>query len=122
MISSELYKKVAEVIDNLITVQQLEEWLVPRLPAFLVDPNSSDADIIATIELGLAEMNDGIRTKEEFSKLLRDTIQEQNIILNWSPSSEYYKSGASNQTSQPVLDFAPFPLPDFITTSVAVQL
>jgi hypothetical protein len=100
MISSELYNKVIEVIDNQIDIKQLEEWLVPRLPIFLAEPDS--ADVVAAIELGLAEMSDGIRTKEEFSELLLDTIQEQGAILI---VDRLYEGRSSNQTSQTVLDF-----------------
>lgn len=100
MISSELYTKVVEVIDNQIDIKQLEEWLVPRLPTFLSDPDS--ADVVAAIELGLAEMSDGIRTREELSELLLDTIQEQGTILI---IDRLYEGGSSNQTSQTILDF-----------------
>ncbi len=74
MISSELRIMVLQYINSEISFEQLEEWIVPRLPVFLSDPNSVDADIVSAIELGLAEISDGLRNEEEFRELLNDEL------------------------------------------------
>lgn len=109
MISSELKDKVFQALDSSITVEQFEEWLVPRLPAFLASPNSADSNVVAAIELGLAEMSDNIRTRDEFLMLLKTAIQEEETILTIYPPSSLPEftvtSSSSSQTMQPTLDF-----------------
>lgn len=115
MISFELKEKIYQVIDSDITFEQLEEWLVPRLPEFLALPNSAEADVVSAIELGLAEMNDNIRTRDEFLALLQTVIREHDttLVTYHVPSSGSYTTGSLNQTSQYTLDF---------TTPVPVRL
>ena len=113
MISSELNTKISEVVESSITVDQFEEWLVPRLPFYISSPDSEDSDIIAEIELGLAEMSDNIRTRDEFLSLLRNILREQSVIIHSSLLSETTTNGSSNQTTQPITI-------DFTATSVPV--
>jgi hypothetical protein len=110
MISSELKDKVFQVINDELTVEQLEEWLAPRLPTFLASPNSADSDIVSAIELGLAEINDGIRTKDSLLRLLQSVIDGEEMILSFeshSSPSKFNVGESSNQTLQPTLDFMP---------------
>jgi hypothetical protein len=76
MLSYELEKMVLQYIRCEITIEQLEDWLVPRLPVFLRLPHSSDSDVVAAIELGLAEMSDEIRNEAEFREFLSDVLRE----------------------------------------------
>jgi hypothetical protein len=107
MISFELKEKIYQVIDGDISFEQLEEWLVPRLPELLILPNSTDSDVVSAIELGLAEMDDGIRTKDEFMALLQSVIQAQHttLVTYHVPPFDSYRTGSLNQTVQPTLDF-----------------
>lgn len=79
MLSSEFREKILEFIESNITAAQLEEWLVPKLPFFLRLPDTADADAVAATELGLAELNDGIRTIEELRSLLLDVLREYRV-------------------------------------------
>lgn len=110
MISLELKEKVNQVINNSMSVGELEEWLVPRLPALITPPNFVDSEVVAAIELGFAEMADHIRTEEEFIKFLEDVLNEQlTTFISYSTgASETYDvsvSGSSNQTITPQLIF-----------------
>lgn len=80
MLSYELSEKVTKYLDKEISLSELEEWIVPRLPIFLQSPQSSDAEVISAFELGLAEMTDSIRTEDEFRKLLQQALSEQSEI------------------------------------------
>ena len=106
MLSYELRKVIYEFIQSNITVQQLEEWLVPRLPTLIKKHDSSDADVVATIELGLAEMSDGVRTEEDFRRLLIGVVCEQATVPP-SYSSESFSdiTASSNSTQTPTLVF-----------------
>ena len=61
-------------LDKKITLQQLEEWLVPLLPSFAHEQTSSDADLAAIIMDGLAEISDGVTSEDEFSNELGDAL------------------------------------------------
>jgi len=104
MISSELREKVLQYIETTISKEQLEEWLVPKLPTFLKYPESADADVVSAVELGLAEMGTGIRTEENFREFIKQVIQEQTVVLTFFPSSlsqqgQRTESFSSNQNA-----------------------
>ena len=100
MLSSDLRDKVLQFVESSITVSQLEEWLVPRLPFFLRSPDTADANFIAAIELGLAEMGSGIKTKNEFCGLLKKVLRENNAIAASYPANllQCIESGSANRT------------------------
>lgn len=99
-------------LDGQIELGQLEEWLVPLAPLYASDPTTDDADFVATIELGLAEISDGIIAEGEFRKSLWSAIANRLFAVDWLPSdvlprSGHITSGSTNQNvSTPELDFA----------------
>ncbi len=103
MLSSDLILMTKKYLDGQIELGQLEEWLVPLVPLYASDPTSDDADLVATIELGLAEISDGISTQSELCDSLRAMLIKQPIKFNWDlgnpePVSIRVTSGSSNQT------------------------
>jgi len=99
MLSSELSNKILEFVESSITMSQLEEWLVPRLPFFLRIPDSADADIVSAVELGLAEVSSEIRTIEGFRNYLRYVVQGRNVLALYPANlSQRTESGTANQT------------------------
>lgn len=98
MLSSDLRDKILEFVESSITANQLEEWLVPRLSWFLQDQNSTDADVVAAIELGLSETSSHIKTLEEFRDDLRRVLLENNTIQVFYPADMQIKTSASNRT------------------------
>ncbi len=81
MLSSELRDIVQEYIESKISLEQLEDRIVPHEPFFLKDPASPDADLIATIELFLAEISDNVATEEEFRNALRVALKKDSSVL-----------------------------------------
>ena len=61
--SLNIFSKVEDYREHRITLQELESWLVPRLPIFLSNPDSDVARLIGAVELCLAEFQAGIRTE-----------------------------------------------------------
>jgi len=100
MLSSDLRDKALQFVETSITLSQLEEWLVPRLPFFLRTPDSVDANVVAAIELGLAEVSSGIRTQDEFRDYLKDVLRENSAISAFYPAdlSQRIESGSANRT------------------------
>jgi hypothetical protein len=100
MLSYELEEKVLQYVNYEISLEQLEDWLVPRLPAFLVFSDSSDSDVVAAIELSLAEISDGIRTEDELRDLLFDVLRKDPTtwLLYPSDRSQIDTSSSINKT------------------------
>ncbi len=75
MVSFELQQIVLAYIERRITVAELEDWLVPRLPTYLGSGRDPASELVSGIELGLAELGDGLITEDEFranlARLLR---------------------------------------------------
>ena len=92
MLSNELREKLLDFSEKAISIEQVEEWLVPRMPDFLQSPYSADSDVIAAFELGLAELDSGTRTEEEFRSLVKEALQEHRYA--WA----FYSVGASQHT------------------------
>ena len=57
MLTSEVVNVVDRYLEKVITLEELEDWLVPRLPLFFKWPYSSLTDSITEIEVALADMS-----------------------------------------------------------------
>jgi hypothetical protein len=81
VLSFALKEKVSQYIDSVITLEELEEWYVPRLPQFLAIPDSADADVVAAVELALVEFESGLRDEVEVKELLDEALKEQPTVV-----------------------------------------
>jgi len=97
MLSSELNEKVLSYLESCITLEELEDWYIPRLELFLGDPGSADADIIATIELCLAEMRSGLLDENEARQMLEETLVKYETVIQ-HVNGETLLSTSSSQT------------------------
>lgn len=100
MISNVLRNKVLDLNEKKITVEELEEWIVPHLPMFISDPDSGDADLAAAIELGLAELASDIRTYENFVGYLLRVMQDNTVVYTVYPTTTSSGSGQTQHTQQ----------------------
>jgi len=98
MISYELKEKIQQFVDSEISVEELEDWLVPRLHLFIRDPDSDNANIVAAVELGLSELSSGIQSVEDFRKSLNDELVDFAAIFIQNPSDISVTTGSNNQT------------------------
>lgn len=74
---------ILEFVERRITTHELEEWLVPRLPTLIKYPDSADADVVSAIELGLTELDFGIRTHEDFVQFLQRVLREHSVVITY---------------------------------------
>ena len=81
MISSDLYDIVRQYLESSISIHQLEEWIVPRLPDLLSKPDSDDSKLVATIELGFAEINNNNIDENEFRSWLNNELRDHNVVM-----------------------------------------
>jgi len=100
MFSLELREVVSRYLAGDLALEQLEDWIVPRLQASLESPHAPDAAVVSAIELGLAELSAGIRSEAEFRQLLRDVLQDYPVFLNLTcaPAKQVITS-SSNRAS-----------------------
>jgi hypothetical protein len=101
LLSCELKDKVLQYVEREITVEELEDWLVPRLPLYATREDTPDSDLSAAVELGLAEMNDGIRTEDEFRCFVATAVRQAET----APGACFFSNDTSftesaNQTMQ----------------------
>lgn len=81
MLSSELRNQIIKFVDQEISIEELEDWYVPRLPFFLNSPHSSDAEVIAALELALHEFSSGTISENELRMTLLDAIRDKETII-----------------------------------------
>lgn len=79
MLTSELFDMVDQYLERVISLHTLEDWLVPRLPLFFKLPYSSVEELVAAIEVGLADISNSTISEEEFRHSLRDSINRQTV-------------------------------------------
>ena len=87
--SIEVFAKVQDYVDRRITLHELESWLVNRLPIYLSNPKTAAAELVGVIELGLAEIQAGIRSERSLRKLLGLQVASNPISTESYP---YYVS------------------------------
>lgn len=100
MLTSQFLSVIDEYMEGAISLEQLEDWLVPRLPVLfrlpLAEPDA--ADLAAAVELGLAEVSNQAKTEEEFRKMLKALLGELTSVRAAYPSDKVTVSESSNQT------------------------
>ena len=95
MLSYELNEKITKYLNQEISLPELEEWIVPRLPYFLQLPQSGDAEVISAFELGLAEMTNGTKTEAGFNELLTQALSEQ-VNIRYQLGDSRTETSSSN--------------------------
>ena len=111
MLSYDLREKVLAYAEGRITVEELEDWLVPRLPMYLTPEPSDDARLASVVELGLAELGDGLTTEGELRASLLARVCEERTVL-FRPGASWERTSASvtrtRATFTPTPETAPF--------------
>ncbi len=59
MRASEFEQILTRFLESAISIEEMEETLVPLMASLMRDPDSDEADLLATTELGLAEYSRG---------------------------------------------------------------
>ena len=99
MLSLELWQLASQFVESRLTIEQLEDWLVPRLPAIMQSPDSADADFAAVIELGLAEMSDGMLDDAQLREELAREMKKHQSVATIYPSMPVAQVTATSSSS-----------------------
>jgi hypothetical protein len=79
--SIEIFSKVNEYVEGRINLREMEYWLANRLPIYLLNPDSTAAGLAGAIELGLAEIQAGIRSERSLKRLLLQRHIRGHILM-----------------------------------------
>ena len=94
-ITSDLYKKVIQYLNDEISVTQFENWFLPNFGEILSLPDCPPRDLAGDIQLALAEMSNGDRTEAELKALIRDLIESSDIVI-CAPAPYSVSAGTTN--------------------------
>jgi hypothetical protein len=98
-LTSEIFRKVFQYLDNKISVEDIEDWFVPHLYEFLTLPPCGASELAGVVELGLAEMSNGQCSEEDFRSLLKKYIREHDTItIDMRPPELVCASSSANTT------------------------
>ena len=64
-----------------LTLDDLQEWLVPRLGGFLVDPHCTASELAGLLELCFADIAAGEADEDELRDLIGDFIRTNDTIV-----------------------------------------
>jgi len=113
MLISELQEQVFRYIDGIVSLSNLEDWYVPRLPMLVTSPYTEE--LVSTIELGVIEIGSGLRSEDQFKELLREFMREHNTITIQYPETDLVISEtASNQPITPLMPGMPYVTAGFV--------
>lgn len=101
-ITSEIYKKAIEYLNNEIRLSAFENWLVPNLGQILNLPPCPARDLAGDIELGLAEMSNGQRTETDFRSMMRDLIGSSDVVILDEAFISPYSISTGTTNSAPI--------------------
>lgn len=115
MLSHELVEKVYDYLDEKVGLGELEEWLVPRLPVFLSNFGlTAEADLVATLEHGLAEISSNVLTEDAFRQEIKDYLHARDLTVfsNYPETQSITRTEASYEAIAGVFSDYPWgPVP-----------
>jgi hypothetical protein len=101
-ITSELYKKIIQYLNDEISVTQFEDWFLPNFGLILSLPVCPPRDLAGDIQLALAEMSNGDRTEAELKALIKDLIESSDIVI--CASTPYSVSAGTTNPAPIIMD------------------
>lgn len=104
MLTLELRNAITDFIASRMSLEELEDWITPLIPEYTQIPESDDAEIVATIEMGLAHISAGIGSVEDLRSELEERLPNAVLVNDEQPLS--VASGSSNTTSHLIPTFS----------------
>ena len=102
--ASEVIFRVRRYLRNELSLDQLEDWLIPRLPMLFSLPDTSVAcQLTSLIELSRAELGSGIITEDEFKEALHaflDPVETIDVVISGPQTDSINSSSVELSDSQ----------------------
>ena len=83
-ITSELYRRIIQYLNDEISLSQFEDWFLPSLGQILSLPDGPALDLADNIQLALAEMSSGDRTEAELKSIVISLMESSYIDIRES--------------------------------------
>ena len=78
--SLDILRIARDYVDGTISLDDVQEWLVPRLGIFLADPRSTASQLAGLFELGFADIAAGEADEDELRELVKECLRENETI------------------------------------------
>lgn len=105
MLTSQVFNVVDQYLERVITLEELEDWLAPRLLLFFKWPYSSLTDFITEIEVALADMSEQRQTENEFRSLLKNLLEQAQVVWANYPAEDVTTYAESSNQASPILQY-----------------
>jgi len=100
MLLDDLLSMVYEYLEHAISLEELEDWVIYHLPLLFQIPDSPVARLAAAIELGLAEIGDGVVDEEEFRNVLEAAVRKEVTLSFFYPADMPISESTSSNEVQ----------------------
>ena len=97
MISSSLRETLINFRESVISPSELEEWVVERIHLFPED--SADSDVVAAIELALAEISANIKPEDELKRVVAEMLDKHSILESQYPQMQTFSTTTSSSNT-----------------------
>lgn len=78
--SLDIFGLTHRYLDGAVALDDVQEWLVPRLGIFLVDPHATASELAGLLELGFADIAAGEADEGELRELVSAFLRENESI------------------------------------------
>ena len=76
----DIFKVAHRYREGDLTLDDVQEWLVPRLGVFLADARSTASRLAGLFELGFADISAGEAVEDELRELVKEFLRENETI------------------------------------------
>jgi hypothetical protein len=78
--SLSIFRVAHSYLEGHLTLDDVQEWLVPRLGIFLIAPRSTPSELAGLFELGFADVAAGEADEKELQRLIGEFLREHQAI------------------------------------------
>jgi hypothetical protein len=78
--SLDIFRVGHRYLDGEISLDEVQEWLAPRLGEYLVDPRSTASQLVGLLELGSFDIAAGEADEEELDSLINAFLRDNETI------------------------------------------
>lgn len=103
--SIEIFSKVSDYVERQITLWDLESWIVPRLRLLIEHPDSAAGQLAGSIELCLAELQEGITSERSIRALLKHLIGHSRTVWITYPETHQVLLASTSNVEYPLSSF-----------------
>ena len=104
--SNELLSKLGDYLQAQISLRELNEWILPRIPTLVAAPDSLAGRVTGAIELSMAMMKDGLTDERAIKRSIRRYMRVQQntwALFDYTHETGAFTFSATATLPQPML-------------------